>query len=422
MVLLFGLSALFSASEAALFSLTAPQRQRLVESQAVDRAIRGLLSDAPHLLTCVLLCNLAANLSFFACTNVIASWVAQWPNGQAWGIGFAFGAVSVVILFAELLPKSIGVLAPMRISRNVAIPLSWIVWGCGPIARAMHGINDICRRLIWPGVIPESVLESSDLERAIELSQTDSKVVNLEKGVLRNILQLSSIQAQEWMRPQSQFDVIAFPIPLGPELKMLDPNKTSSAPRRELVLVANAPNQEIVAVTSIHAVSQAIAQRSQPALRPVLFFPWCATLADIFQQMLQSDRHESIIVNERGDSIGVLVMDDLVEAIFEIGSSSSGAFSRPHFTRTGQSQWEVTGMTRIKQLERMIGIRLPTTRDATLSGVLQSELRRLAQSGDHIVWGPIQLQVTSVSRRGEMLIQITSQSSDVLPHEEVSGS
>ena len=205
------LSALFSASEAALFSLTSAQRLKLDSTRSSDRAILRLLSNASHLLTCILLCNLASNITFFACANVLASSLTGLDVGPGWTFLFAFATVASVILFGELLPKSVGVLAPLKISRFISLPMLGIMRSVLPLGKAMHTITDICRRLIWPGLVPESVLETADLERAIELSETNSKMIELEKGILQNTLQLSNIQAQEWMHPKSLFASISLP-------------------------------------------------------------------------------------------------------------------------------------------------------------------------------------------------------------------
>ena len=86
---------------------------------------------------------------------------------------------------------------------------------------------------------------------------------------------------------------------------------------------------------------------------------------------------------------------------------------RPSFAKTGEAKWEVTGATRIKQLERSLGIKLPESRDATIAGVLQSQLRRIAVTGDKVDWGQFTLLITHAPRRGEMLVQITSSEFDI---------
>lgn len=409
------LSALFSASEAALFSLTSAQRLKLDSSRPADRAIQRLLANASHLLTCILLCNLAINITFFACANVLATSLTGPKDGAGWSFLFAFATVASVILFGELLPKSVGVLAPLKIGRFVSLPMLGIMRLILPFGKAMHTINDICRRLIWPGLVPESVLETSDLERAIELSETDSKMIDLEKGILQNTLQLSNIQAQEWMHPKSQFASIALPASSEQLEEWISEQGKEWADdsKRRIALILSQVDNEVTATTTIEQLQHASKERKTVALQPAHFVPWCANLANVLQQMLKLDLKVMVVVNERGDTIGILFFEDIMEAIFASPSAAINTMGRPLFAKTGEAKWEVTGATRIKQLERSLGIKLPETRDATIAGVLQSQLRRLAQVGDQIAWGTFTLQVTEVPRRGEMYVQIASSEIDI---------
>ncbi|HUP79129.1 MAG TPA: CNNM domain-containing protein [Pirellula sp.] len=409
------LSALFSASEAALFSLSSIQRLKLDPQKRSDQAILRLLGNASHLLTCILLCNLAINITFFACANVLSSFLFGHEGTSGWAFLFAFFSVASVILFGELMPKSVGVLAPLKISRFVSLPMFEIMRVVLPLGKAMHTINDICRRLIWPGLVPESVLETSDLERAIELSETDSKMIDLEKGILQNTLQLSNIQAQEWMHPKSQFASISLPASSEQMKEWITEQGTEWADdsKRRIALILSPVDNEVTASTNIEQIRQAIRQRTPPASQPAHFVPWCANLANVLQQLLKLDLKVAVVVNERGDTIGVLFFEDIMEAIFASPSTAINTMGRPLFAKTGEAKWEVTGGTRIKQLERSLGIKLPETRDATIAGVLQSQLRRLAQVGDHVAWGTFTLQVTEVPRRGEMYVQITSSEIDI---------
>ncbi len=409
------LSALFSASEAALFSLTPAQRLKLDSGRRSDRAIHQLLHNASHLLTCILLCNLAINITFFACANVLSTSLSGPDIGSGWSFLFAFLTVTSVILFGELLPKSVGVLAPLKISRFVALPMLGIMRVVLPLGKAMHAVNDICRRLIWPGLVPESVLETSDLERAIELSETDSKMIDLEKGILQNTLQLSNIQAQEWMHPKSQFSSLALPASRERLEEWINDQETEGADesKRRIALILSPTDNEVTATTTIEHIRQAIGRRTAPTVQPAFYVPWCANLANVMQQLLTLDLKVAVVVNERGDTIGVLFFEDIIEAIFASPSAAINTMGRPLFAKTGEAKWEVTGSTRIKQLERSLSIKLPETRDATIAGVLQSQLRRLAQVGDRIAWGTFQLQVTDVPRRGEMYVQITSSEIDI---------
>jgi len=84
------LSAFFSASEAALFSLTANQRQKLGLGR-VSLAIDSLLLNPTKLLSTILLCNLAVNITYFSCSNVIASEISEKPGWETASYVFSVG-------------------------------------------------------------------------------------------------------------------------------------------------------------------------------------------------------------------------------------------------------------------------------------------------------------------------------------------
>lgn len=408
------LSAFFSASEAALFSLTPLQRTQLDLKRGNEKAIEQLLLNPSQLLSCILLCNLFINITFFACANVVSTWLTKTEAWSGWSIAFGFATVASIILFGELLPKSLGVLAPLKIGRIVSVPMSFTMKVVKPLAIAMQWVNDVCRRIIWPGLVPESVLETADLERAIELSETDSHMIDLEKGILQNILQLSDIQAPEWMHPRSQFRCITLPVSHDDIQDWLELNAddTNDEPH-DIVLVLSTADGEIVSTTTLESIHDAASSNSTPQTSPALYVPWCASLASVLQLLQKQDLQVAIVVNERGDTIGVLFLDDVVEAIFASPTTAIDTMGRPSFAKTGEAKWEVTGATRIKQLERSLGIKLPETRDATIAGVLQSQLRRIAVVGDKVEWGQFTLLITNVPRRGETLVQITSVEFDI---------
>ena len=79
------------------------------------------------------------------------------------------------------------------------------------------------------------------------------------------------------------------------------------------------------------------------------------------------------------------------------------------FAKSGDMEWIVDGKARIRKLEKAMDIKLPDSREATIAGVVQNQLRRLAQVGDLVQWGDYSLEVTDIPQRGDMLIRLTGQ-------------
>ena len=125
-------SAFFSASEAALFSLRRSQRRELSKGPGAQQIIARLLDDPDRLLTAVLFWNLLMNLSFFTIGSIISLRMQQ--EGQATAAGaFAVGSLVTIILFGEMLPKSLGVLQSQRLAVWLAVPLAATVRIVNPL-------------------------------------------------------------------------------------------------------------------------------------------------------------------------------------------------------------------------------------------------------------------------------------------------
>ncbi len=175
MIILVGCSAFFSASEAALFCLRRKDRRLLAAGNRAQRIAERLLSDPDRLLSAVVFWNLIINIAYFAIASITGIQLERNPHvGHSAVVGFTFGSLVVIIFFSEMLPKSLAVLQARTLASLVSIPLAAAVRAVDPLMPTLRLVNLLSRRLIWPRLEPERYLEVADLERAIELSTSDS--------------------------------------------------------------------------------------------------------------------------------------------------------------------------------------------------------------------------------------------------------
>src|SRR5271157_1675912 len=215
-------SAFFSASEAAMFSLRRAQRRELSKGSKAQQTIARLLDDPDRLLTAVLFWNLIMNLSFFTIGSIVSLQMQQADQATAAG-AFAVGSVVTIILFGEMLPKSLGVLQTQRLAVWLAIPLAATIRIVSPLLPVFRLATLLSRRLLWPNFAPEPYLHIRDLERAVKLSGADATLVEQGQRVLESIVLLSDIRAEELMRPRMQFLSYRPPVTLA-DLKARPPS------------------------------------------------------------------------------------------------------------------------------------------------------------------------------------------------------
>lgn len=399
MVFLICCSAFFSGSEAALFYLRWEDRRALLNGSRAQRMAVSLLQDPDRLLSAVLLWNLTVNMTYFGISSIVGMRLERQGSGTP-AVIFSVTSVLALILLSEMLPKSLAVLSARRAAGLVGFPLALAVRLLDPIMPVLSLTSLLSRRLIWPGFQSEPHLEIRDLERAIEMSTEDAKLVAQEQATLRNIVMLSNIRAHEWMRPRSQF--LAFRPPVS--LSDLGGRMTPSG----YLLVTDGDGEEVAGAINLNGLFTVSDHNLERQAKPVINVAWCATVADVLQRMQNDQRDVAAVVNEFGETIGILTFHDILDTVFhENPSRTTRLLDREPIREVGPGRWHVNGMTSVRSLERYFGVRLPLVRGVTVAGVIQEILQRLAKPSDEVAWGPFHFRILQVSRRGQLLVELT---------------
>ncbi|MEK6270331.1 MAG: CNNM domain-containing protein [Planctomycetales bacterium] len=393
-------SSFFSASEAAFFLLGLPDQKALAAGNRAQRLVASLLSNPDRLLTAILFWNLVLNVTYFAIVSIIAlRWERQLHQPQWAGI-FTLAALLYIIFFSELLPKSVAVLRPKWTAVLLVFPLAFLLRLVDPLLAIFHWATLLSRRLIWPHFEPEAYLEVADLERAVAVSTSDAALLRKEKTVLQNMVALSTVRLDEMMRPRIQF--LSFRPPVS--LADLEGRMTPSG----YLLIADPENEEVVGAVPMKSIHSFPRDNLEKVAKRVFYMPWCASGSQALEQMLSRQLQVVAVVNEFGETVGILTFDDLLDSIFTTEASRSQRLLRQRSLRSlAKDCWQVTGMTTLRRLERRFQKTLPTTKNMTVGGVLQEMLGRMPEVGDACNWGPFHFRVIDVPDRGQMMLELT---------------
>lgn len=394
-------SAFFSASEAALFYLRPSLRRQLENGNASQRAAGRLLEDPDRLLSAVLFWNLVINIAYFAISSMCSIKIDKDESlGQGWAIAFAVGSLLAIIFFSEMVPKSIAVINSGSIVKAVGLPLSVAVRIVDPLMPLLTAINLISRRLIWPSFTPETDLEVADIERAIEISGKDESVIRQEQAVLQNVVHLSDIRIDEWMRPRTQFEVFHPPVSLA--------DLDGKIPSGGYLLVTESDSDEIEKAVRLDNYHKLPDENLEKFADPILYLPWSATVADALEKMSHRDREVTVVLNEFGETIGILTIEDILETVFAYAPSrSKRILDHNPIVKIEEGLWVAYGLMSVRQLARFLDVELPQTDSVTIGGTIQATLQRLARIDDECDWGPLHFRVVDVAERGMLLAAIT---------------
>ena len=421
-------SAFCSAAEATYFSLAGHDRRRFQSGNRFQRMAADLATQPNKILPVVLLWNLTANLVIFAGSTIMVIHLQKKDHVTESGL-FALATLFGAIVFCEVIPKSLGVTLPRRLAPLLALPLSLLTHIVGPIIPLLERINLLSQRLFCPNLKPEPYLRVSDLERMIDLAPRRKKssantepsatLLRREQQVLRNIVSLSDATAEEMMRPRTRLRLFKPPVTLA--------SLQGSVPPGGYLLITEPDTDEIASAIALdryiggHIVS--LAQQHVTALpcdggtemiawneqsNPVVFVPWRMKASHVLETLQKEKKEVAAVVNEYGETIGILTFDDLVYSIFALVPSRSRLlFNQAPVRRNGEGRWLVSTMTTLRRVARYFHVELPEHEPSTVGGILEEMLERFPQEDDRCDWGPFHWHVLARTESGIFDVEIT---------------
>ena len=354
-------SAFFSASEAALFCLRRSDRRALASGTRSQRLAAELLDDPERLLSAVLFWNLVINIVYFALAAVIGLKLEQDPAiGQTGAVAFTIVALLTIIFFSEMMPKSLAVLQAKALASVVSTPLGAAIRSVDFMMPLLRTVSLLSRRVLWPGLTEEPYIDQQDLERAVELSRSDASVAHQERDILRQIVSLSDIRARELMRPRKQFRRFRAPV----SIKDLQGERTPSG----YIIVAE-ESGDVVSAVNLDRLYELTPDHLEHSAEEIIYVPWCSTVADALQGLLNESCNVAVVVNEQGETIGILTRDDILETVLrhELQRGERLLNRDPiHVVEAGV--WQVDGVTNVRRLEKQFQVKLPETSHANRWG------------------------------------------------------
>jgi putative hemolysin len=398
MLVLIAASAFCSCSEAAMFSLQGDDRRALRKGNAAQRTAIELLNRPDRLLTAILFWNLVFNFGFFVVGSVV-EYRLHAESRHAESAILMGASLLAMIVFGEMLPKTIGVQQPRLLSGVTALPIAAMVRVLDPVMPMFATTNNLLQRVLLPKFEREPYLEISDLERAIELSTDDAKLAALEQSALRNIVLLSELPAEELMRPRNQY--VAHPAPL--HLEHLE----GELPRAGYLLITEEASDDIAAAIPLKHLTAIPRRHLEQLAQQVVYVPWCATVAAILDELRRQERDVAAVVNEYGETIGIVTIEDVMETIFEDQSSRSARLlATLSIVPVAPDCWHVTGMTNLRRLSRHFDVPLESSRSVTVAGILQEQLQRIPVEGDELLWSGFYLRVLEAEDSGAVKVEL----------------
>ncbi|MES9857290.1 MAG: HlyC/CorC family transporter [Sedimenticola sp.] len=381
LALLIMLSAFFSGSETALMTLN---RYRLRHLTRIGHAgaIRAdkLLQRPDRLIGLILLGNNFVNIL----ASSLATIIALRLGGEA-AIAIAAGLLTLVILiFAEVAPKTLAALKPERLAFPAAFVYTPLLKLLYPLVWVVNGISNALLRRI--GVSPDDADGQT-------LSQEELRTVVLEAGamipkrhqkMLLSILDLENIEVEDIMIPRNEVDGIDLEEPIDEIIRQLQDTPYARLP------VFDGGIDHLVGILQVRKAMYALTQErlKKETIREICDTPYFIPEGTpLNRQLLNFQRKKQglgLVVDEYGDLLGLVTLADLLEEI--VGEfTTDPADSVQEVQPQDDGSFLVAGSANLKDLVRSFHWDLPTDGPRTINGLIIEYMETIPEPGTSLL-------------------------------------
>lgn len=401
------LSAVFSASETAFFSLSNFETLQLEEENpARGRMVRRLLEEPDLLLNGILLGNLVVNVCATAIATIILhnyGMRAGWTE-QVVYLADVVGMTFILVVFCEVSPKVYAIV----FARKLAPKLTWFIQAWiflfGPLIRLLVWFSSWFRRL-FAGRGDHRQLLEEELKLMVDMSAEQGDLEMEEKIIIHNIFELGDTMVREIMVPRTDIHGLSIEAPVDKIVQMVRELGFSRYPVYEGdldnirgVLYA----KDLLDYCYDFKKSASI----EDLMRDVCYVPETKRCSETLREFQERRQYMGIVVDEFGGTEGLVTVEDIMEEIIgEIQDEHDE--EEPLIVQQDENTWLVDGKINIEDLAESLGLK--TVEDEgyeTLGGFIFTHFGRLPLPGESFDYDGFRFLITKLARRRILKVRI----------------
>ena len=395
-ILLIMLSAFFSGTETAYFNLK-------THRDDVPSKLKDLLDNPRRLLVSILTGNTIVNVGIGSLAAIITYRIS--PDNQNLMLLQVIIVSIVLIIFGEILPKTIAMRSSSQFANIVYYPLRVFMILLHPFTLILNGINKFVLKLIPKE--EKSFDTEEELEILAELGEEKGSLDEEESDMIRSIIKFDDKTVREIMTPR--VDILSLPsdASIDDAMDLIAKKQFSKIPlykdnideitgiiyAKDLVpyLIGSRPNVKLQSIS-----------------RNVYFVPEQKPIDDLLNDFKEKKISLAIVVDEWGGTSGMVTLEDIVEEVMgEIRDPYD--LEKSPVSQINDENFIVDGKISIYDLEEEIeGMSFPEDRDYdTLGGLILDNLEDIPKQGQSVIHDEWMIKVLDLDGNRITKVQIT---------------
>lgn len=402
LILLVCLSAFFSSSESAFFSLSPLHVHRIrTEHKKAAERIEKILLYPTRLLFSILIGNTLVNVLISILGYSIINKIHPTLAPVA-----AIPVVTLILLiFGEITPKRIALNMPEKTAVLYSWFLSFIIWIMTPLRKIMDLLTVKLDKVISPQKVK---LTEEEFRTALNIGEEQGFLDREERIMVEGIIRLEGLRASDVMTPRVNL------IGIDIDETFKKNKEIAKASRRKYLPVYRESLDKLEGFLHVKKFLMSESVDLLPSTFAPLFVPETMPLDNLLTTMRKEKQSIACVKDEFGGTAGIITQGDILEEIIADVSNIRFADGQP-IRRLGLNRWLVDGITSLEDINYNLGLELESEDVDRLSGWVAAHLERIPKPKDIVQAQGCSVLVRAVEKgivRDAIIEKLTKEKSD----------
>lgn len=410
LLVLVGLSAFFSGSETAFFSIHRLRLRAMTEESGMTGPLVARMMQHPgRLLTTILMGNMIVNvlLSVFMGSRIedlLHDWAGYTPELSY--LAALVLSTAALVLFGEVMPKVVAVQVGERFARVTCFPLSMADRVLAPFRDGLMKVANLLFRITrFHELRAAPFITDEELKSLLTDGEAQGVIEEDERQMIQGILEFADALVREILVPRP--DIVAIPeeATVADALALMRQHEFSRMP----VYQEDLDHITGVLVAKDLLPSASRGQFDTPVkslMRRAHFVPETMTIQQFVDSAQRHRAHLAIVVDEYGGTAGIVTLEDAIEQV--VGDLlDEHEQEEDAVVKLGHNTCRVEGRLSLNELNESIGTELEDDEHETVAGLVMSLIDRVPQPGDEVEHDGIRFTVETCEGKRVSTLRIT---------------
>ena len=342
-----------------------------------------------------------------------------WAENISFALSFTL-VTSLFILFADLMPKRLAMIAPEKIAVLVIEPIQVFIKVCKPLAWVINAIANLLFRLFKVNTTRDDNITFDDISAVMDAGAQAGVLQKQEHHFIENVFELEERNVPSSMTTRE--NVVYFTLK---ESEASIRQKLAEFPYSKF-LVCSENIDDVIGYVDAKDIlvrilnNQSLLQLNESTIRNVLTIPDTLTLSELLDRFRSTKEKFAVVINEYALVVGVITLSDIMITV--MGDWVTPIEADQQIIKRDNNSWLIDGSTPIEDLKHALAINeMPEEENyETLAGFMMYKLRKIPRPADSVLFDQYKFEVVDVDHFKIDQLLVTRIEENVAPTEEES--